>query len=130
LIRSSVLFACFFIALLPSLSAQTGPSTFEFIENKGQWNPKVKFKGELASGGFFLRQTGFTVLLHHPDDLKIFNNHLHEENPDKKNKKIDFLEKYPYNYANITTPFRVEAWGRHTFCIFSILRPSHYAHIV
>ena len=90
MIRSSVIFACFFIALLPSLSAQTGPSTFEFIENKGQWNPKVKFKGELASGGFFLRQTGFTVLLHHPDDLKIFNNHLHEENPDKKNKKIDY----------------------------------------
>jgi len=90
LIRSSVIFACFFIALLPSLSAQTGPSTFEFIENKGQWNPKVKFKGELASGGFFLRQTGFTVLLHHPDDLQIFNRHTHDDNPDKKNKKIDY----------------------------------------
>src|SRR5205085_4234533 len=90
LIRSSVIFACFFIALLPSLSAQTGPSTFEFIENKGQWNPKVKFKGELASGGFFIRQTGFTVLLHNPDDLQIFNSHLHSQDTDKKNKKIDY----------------------------------------
>ena len=90
MIRSSVIFACFFIALLPSLSAQTGPSTFEFIENKGQWNPKVKFKGELASGGFFLRQTGFTVLLHNPDDLEIFNKHIHDESRAKKNKKIDF----------------------------------------
>lgn len=90
MIRSSVLFACFFIALLPSLKAQTGPSTFEFIENKGQWNPKVKFKGELASGGFFIRQTGFTVLLHHPDDMQIFNTHIHDDNKGKKNKKIDY----------------------------------------
>ena len=90
MIRSSVIFACFFIALLPSLSAQTGPSSFEFIENKGQWNPKVKFKGELSSGGFFLRQTGFTFLLNNPDDLKIFNQHIRDDNKDKKNKKIDY----------------------------------------
>ena len=90
LIRNAVIVACLILFLLPSLSAQTGPSTFEFIENKGQWNPKVKFKGELASGGFFLRQTGFTVLLHNPDDLQIFNEHVHDNNNDKKGKKIDF----------------------------------------
>ena len=90
MVRSSVFFACFFIILLPSLSAQTGPSTFEFIENKGQWNSEVKFKGELASGSFFIQQKGFTVLLHHPDDLKLFNTHIHNDNQKNKNKKIDY----------------------------------------
>jgi gliding motility-associated-like protein len=89
LIRNSVIFACFFVLLLPSLSAQTGASTFEFTENKGQWDSKVKFTGELASGAFFLQKKGFTVLLHHPKDLQLFNNHIHDE-ANKKDKKIDY----------------------------------------
>lgn len=91
MIRSAVFIACFTISLLPSLSAQTGPSTFEFIENKGQWDSKVKFTGELASGAFFLQQKGFTVFLYHPDDMSAFNSHLHDDVPaNKKGKKIDY----------------------------------------
>ncbi|MBL7697913.1 MAG: PKD domain-containing protein [Chitinophagaceae bacterium] len=83
--------ACFYIFLLPTLSAQTGSSTFEFIENKGQWDSRVKYTGELASGSFFLQNKGFTVFLYHPDDIKIFSNHVHDETPaNKKNKKIDY----------------------------------------
>lgn len=44
-------------------------SNFEFVENKGQWDSKIKFKGELSTGAFFLQKQGFTVLLHHPTDL-------------------------------------------------------------
>ena len=44
-------------------------SNFEFIENKGQWDTRIKFKGELTTGAFFLQQKGFTVLLHNPGDL-------------------------------------------------------------
>ncbi|MFM7839722.1 MAG: hypothetical protein ACKO6K_09145, partial [Chitinophagaceae bacterium] len=50
--------------------AQENPTPFAFIENNGQWNASVKFKGEYASGAFFLQQNGFTVLQHHPDDLR------------------------------------------------------------
>jgi hypothetical protein len=58
--------------------AQTGPSSFEFIENKGQWNNAVTFKGELTSGSFYLQKKGFTVSLHHPKDLQLFmDNHEH-----------------------------------------------------
>lgn len=42
--------------------------TFEFTENKGQWNPAFRFKGELSMGAFFLTENGYRVLQHHPDD--------------------------------------------------------------
>lgn len=48
------------------ISAQ---NSFEFVENKGQWDNQIKFKGELTTGAFFLQTKGFTVLLHHPSDL-------------------------------------------------------------
>ena len=49
------------------LSAQ---SNLEFIENKGQWDPAVKFKADIPTGAFFLHPKGFTVLLQSEDDLK------------------------------------------------------------
>src|SRR6185295_2160537 len=50
--------------------AQGGPSTFEFTENKGQWESKVKFKGELPAGEFYLQPQGFTVVQHNTADLE------------------------------------------------------------
>ncbi len=56
--------------------AQSGITTFDFIENKGQWDNRVKFKGELSSGAFYLHTNGFKVVLHHEDDLnKALNRH-------------------------------------------------------
>ena len=51
------------------LRAQGTYSNLEFIENKGQWNPAVKYKAALPSGAFFLHSDGFTVLLHNPQEL-------------------------------------------------------------
>jgi hypothetical protein len=92
LIRISVFLAAILISAAPRLSAQTGPSTFEFVENKGQWNSSVKYKGELGSGSFYIQNKGFTVALHHPDDLDMFmGSHTHEDaSSNKKNKKIDY----------------------------------------
>ncbi|HEX3024941.1 MAG TPA: PKD domain-containing protein [Chitinophagaceae bacterium] len=46
-------------------------SYLHFIENKGQWNSKVAFKGELPAGAFFLRPDGgYKMVLHNLDDLK------------------------------------------------------------
>ncbi len=45
-------------------------SDLEFIENKGQWDKQVKFKGELSNGVFFLTATGYTIVQHNSTDLQ------------------------------------------------------------
>jgi len=59
--------------------AQGGPSAFEFVENKGQWESKIKFKGELPAGEFYLHPNGFTVVQHNTDDLLRFFQRGHVE---------------------------------------------------
>jgi gliding motility-associated-like protein len=68
----------FTLSLLLSFAvswAQYG--NIEFIENKGQWDKRVKFRGNVPSGSFFVRSSGFTVLQHNPDDLKQVLDRLH-----------------------------------------------------
>src|SRR5258708_13843540 len=48
---------------------QGGASNIEFVENKGQWDPRVRFKGELPNGALFLEKKGFSALLYNSDDL-------------------------------------------------------------
>ena len=50
--------------------AQEGASNIEFVENKGQWDPRVIFRGQISIGTLFLEKGGFTALLYHPDDLE------------------------------------------------------------
>ena len=69
-----------FVLLISALrlSAQSGISTFDFIENKGQWDNRVKYKGELPAGAFYLQNNGFKVVLHHEEDLRrALNSHHH-----------------------------------------------------
>src|ERR1700722_6014539 len=49
--------------------AQDGASNIEFVENKGQWDSRVQFKGELPTGALFLEKTGFSVMLYDTTDL-------------------------------------------------------------
>lgn len=42
----------------------------EFVENKGQWDTAVKFKGDMGAGAFFLQKDGYKVLLNNPQDLQ------------------------------------------------------------
>lgn len=53
-----------------SCFAQEDAGNIEFVENKGQWDSRVNFRGEMSTGAFFLQKTGFTVLLHNPADLQ------------------------------------------------------------
>src|ERR1700712_174210 len=64
---SFILFFCIIAA--GKLIAQTNYNALEFIENKGQWEKEVQYKGVLSNGAFFLRNTGFTVLQYNADDL-------------------------------------------------------------
>lgn len=54
----------------------------EFIENKGQWDPKIKFKGEMTTGAFVLQSTGYRVVLYNPADLNRIREsiHSHQDN--------------------------------------------------
>ncbi|MDP4149113.1 MAG: PKD domain-containing protein [Bacteroidota bacterium] len=54
-------------------AAQEVYSSMEFVENKGQWDKRVDFRGEMPAGAFFIQRQGFTVLLHNPDDLQRSN---------------------------------------------------------
>lgn len=64
------------------IAAQSGTSSFEFTENKGQWDKQVKFKGEVNAGAFYLLSNGFTVVQHNGDDLNNFfhRHHRPDEN--------------------------------------------------
>jgi gliding motility-associated-like protein len=46
-------------------------SNIEFIENKGQWDRRVRYMGEINSGAIFIRNTGFTILQHQPDEYAL-----------------------------------------------------------
>jgi gliding motility-associated-like protein len=49
----------------------------EFIENKGQWDQKVKFMSSAGSGSFFLTQNGFTIAQYNPNDVENIKIKMH-----------------------------------------------------
>ena len=49
----------------------------EFIENKGQWDSKIKFKGEMSAGSFALQSTGYRVVLYDANDLNKMRESIH-----------------------------------------------------
>jgi gliding motility-associated-like protein len=70
----------------------------EFVQNKGQWNDKVKYKGDFSTGAFFLENNGFTVLMYNPDDLLKRNKFLHGDFLKNSNvKATDILHAHAYN---------------------------------
>jgi gliding motility-associated-like protein len=58
--------------------AQEGSSNIEFVENKGQWDKQVDFRGEMSTGAFYLQRKGFTVLLEDTNGLKNLHDHRSE----------------------------------------------------
>ncbi|MFM2146509.1 MAG: hypothetical protein RL732_1345, partial [Bacteroidota bacterium] len=61
---------------------QSDPIQYDFIENKGQWDPKIKFRANLPGGAFFITDSGFTVVQFRAEDLK----QLH---PPGNNQSVD-----------------------------------------
>lgn len=64
-----------------SLSAQ---GNIEFIENKGQWDERVRYMGDVSNGAFFIRNGGFTVLQHNPADMQRLSQFKHGLSADGK----------------------------------------------
>ncbi len=86
---------CFFFSQM----AMAQESSFDFIENKGQWDSQVKFRGDIPTGAFFLEQNGFTVLVQNPVELR--NLYLSQHGGEEKLKLAG--SKTSNGYANIPT---------------------------
>jgi gliding motility-associated-like protein len=52
----------------------------EFIQNKGQWDSRVEYRGDFSTGSFFIENQGFTVAVHNVADLKILSEQMHGHN--------------------------------------------------
>ena len=49
----------------------------EFVQNKGQWDSRVEYRGDFPTGSFFLENQGFTVAIHNVADLKLLSEQMH-----------------------------------------------------
>ena len=52
-------------------------ANIEFIENKGQWDNSIKFKGTISNGAFFLQEKGFRVVQNNSDDIQRLADFFH-----------------------------------------------------
>src|SRR5688572_30975939 len=67
--------------LLPGLSLTAqNYSNIEFIQNKGQWDSRVQYKGDINNGAIFLRSDGFTVLQYNASDYSKLAKLVHGQN--------------------------------------------------
>lgn len=93
------------LLLLTCLVAKTAFSqNIEFVENKGQWDSRVKFMGDFGASAFFIHQNGYTVLQNHPGDWEevVSKDHKHggKKGTEKKTLrshayKVEFLGGNP-----------------------------------
>ncbi len=68
----------------------------EFVQNKGQWDTRVNYKGDFNTGAFFLEKNGFTVLLNKPEDVKTLSEIKHGIHS-KKSPKLPVLKDFVFN---------------------------------
>ena len=62
------LYTLFLVFLLPSTALKAQYNNIEFVENKGQWDSRIKFLGQVYAGMFSVEQNGFMVVQHKPED--------------------------------------------------------------
>ena len=77
-LKSLIIFAAFAVSSVPVIAQDY--NNIEFIENKGQWDSHVKFKGEVNAGAVFVRSTGFTILQHNQQDFAALQTITHSRN--------------------------------------------------
>lgn len=65
------------LLLLTGFITARSQGVIEFVENKGQWDSKVQYRGIVNYGAFFIRNGGFTVLQHNPADIGRLSDMVH-----------------------------------------------------
>ena len=51
------------------ISVAKSQGVIEFVENRGQWDSRVKYRGTVNNGAFYIRKGGVTVLQHNANDI-------------------------------------------------------------
>jgi hypothetical protein len=54
----------------------------QYVENKGQWDKSILYKGDIGNGSFYIQQKGFSVLMHHPQDFAELKEAAHGHHAD------------------------------------------------
>ena len=72
-------------------------SYLQFIENKGQWDEKIKFKSDISSGSFALYPAGYRVMMSNTDDLRIAGELIHGDSHQK-----DITARFKQKDSNVT----------------------------
>jgi gliding motility-associated-like protein len=57
------------IAYFFLISIAKSQGVIEFVENKGQWDSRVKYRGTVNNGAFYIRKGGVTILQHNANDI-------------------------------------------------------------
>jgi len=70
--------------LCSNISVFAQYANLEFIENKGQWEQKIKFRGLMNNGAFYLHEKGFTVVQSSNEDLDKLNAYFHSTQGEQK----------------------------------------------
>ena len=107
--RSLAIAALYFSTF--AVSAQSY-NNIEFIENKGQWDSRVQYRGDVSNGAFFIRSGGFTVLQHNPQDFASIGRLLHGQNADGSALKSDqkfTLRSHSYNVDFVGASSNIKA---------------------
>ncbi|MBO9200719.1 MULTISPECIES: DUF7948 domain-containing protein [Niastella] len=89
------------------LAAQS-PSTFEFVENNGQWEKEITFKGTLPAGNFYLHKNGFTVVQHNIDDLQLLRDN-HEPSANQNSSRRSTTSNARQVTNAVDSPFTVRS---------------------
>ena len=75
IISKKIIFSALVVSTL--FIANISFAQMQFIQNKGQWDKAVNYRGDITSGAFFLENKGFSVLLNNNDDLNTLSETFH-----------------------------------------------------
>lgn len=65
------------LTILLSLVSYAKAQYLQFIENKGQWDNRIKYKGQIPNGNFYLQPNGYKVVLQDAAELNAVQEKLH-----------------------------------------------------
>lgn len=89
----------FLLCLLAGFSGSA--QNVEFVENKGQWDSKVRFMSQVPGGAIFIHDKGFTIVQHHKEDLQELQEMAHghgkaHHEHQNKNSSLKKLRSHAY----------------------------------
>jgi gliding motility-associated-like protein len=103
-------------ALLGPVFIASGQSynNIEFVENKGQWDSRIRYQGNVSNGAVLVRNGGFTIIQHNPSDVAALKDlmHGHQSENSPINKNGDFVMRshaWNVDFVGASSKIQVEA---------------------